>query len=249
MDQVGPTDRNGGYCMRCRTWHELPWAEAWEHGRDLMAALRRHGRIDYQQPEDQADPRCGTTPLFNPGGGKMLGLLLCLDAQGRERRLLAFSGMFNGLWDAAGWVPPVFAVQDFLRLHAPVERRIKELGAKIAGLPPSAALRQDLISKRRQLSRHNMAAIHALYHLRNFRGETRPLTSFFPPQSGLPSGTGDCCAPKLLHQAQSLGLQPFSMTEFYWGGANASAGREHGCRYPPCAGKCQPILGFQLCGL
>ena len=249
MNQAEPAAGNGGYCAYCHSWHGLPWAAAWKHCLELMAQLRRHGRIDYLQPEDQADPRWRTAPLFSPGCGKMLGVLLCRDAQGREHRLLAFSGMFNGLWHADGWAPPVFAVEDFVRLHAPVERQIKELGAQIAALPPAAAARHGLIDKRRELSRRNMAAIHNLYHLHNFRGETRPLTSFFSQQSGPPSGSGDCCAPKLLHQAQALGLRPFSMAEFYWGGTTASAAKEHGRRYPPCTGNCRPILGFQLCGL
>ena len=243
------SDSNGGYCNRCRSWHGLPWKAAWASCQKLMADLRHHDRIDFMRPVAQADPLYRTAPLFTGGSGKMLGLLLCRDAHGVEHRLLAFSGMFNGLWLADGWVPPVFDVQAFLRLHVPVERQIKELGAQIAGLPPSAPERRELITERRELSRHNMVVIHKLYQLRNFRGDTQPLTSFFPPQSGPPAGAGDCCGPKLLHQAQRLGLWPLSMAEFYWGGNNASASKEHGRRYPPCTSKCRPILGFQLCGL
>ena len=247
--QNGTVPRNGGYCSRCDCWHELPWEEAWECCHKLMAELKRTGRIDCMQPQEQADPRYHTSALFNPGGGKMLGLLLCRDSYGVKRPLFAFSGMFNGLWLVDGWAPPIFALQDFLRLHAPVERQIKELGAQIASLPVSDSQRPRLRMQRRELSRANMAAIHALYQLHNFRGESRPLPALFPKSSGPPSGTGDCCAPKLLRQAQRLGWQPLSMAEFYWGKSNASGSKEHGRRYAPCASKCQPILGFQLCGL
>ena len=241
--------KNGGYCHRCRSWHILPWKEAWQACTDLMADLHRHGRIDLIQPEEKADTRCRTTPLFAAGAGKMLGLLLGRDTHGNEQRLLAFSGMYNGLWLIDGWVEPVFNLPDFLALHGPAEKKISTLSAQLASLPPSAPERNMLRKKRRELSRQNMAAIHALYTLRNFRGEEQSLTSFFSTTSGPPSGTGDCCAPKLLHQAQRLRLRPFSMAEFYWGGSNASASRLHGHRYAPCASKCQPILGFQLCGL
>ena len=241
--------KNGGYCHRCRTWHVLPWVEAWQACADLMADLHRHGRIDIMQPNEKTDRRCSTAPLFAAGAGKMLGLLLGRDVQGNEQRLLAFSGMFNGLWQVDGWAEPVFNLPDFLTLHGPAEKMIKTLGAQLASLPASAPEQSVLRKKRRELSRQNMAAIHTLYTLRNFRGEEQPLTSFFPPTSGPPSGTGDCCAPKLLHLAQCLRLRPFSMAEFYWGGSSASASRIHGHRYAPCASKCQPILGFQLCGL
>lgn len=249
MSQAAAIDYNGGYCSRCCSWHTLPWEDAWQHCLKLMAALQRHGQIDFMRPAAQAEPLCRTAPLFAAGGGKMLGLLLCRDIYGNEQCLLAFSGMINGLWLADGWVPPLFDVQSFLRLHAPVERQIKKLGAYIAELPLSAPERHSLLARRRELSRCNMAAIHGLYQLRNFRGDTQPLTTFFSPSSGPPAGTGDCCAPKLLHQAQRLGLRPLSMAEFYWGSSSGPAGKKHGLRYAPCSNKCQPILGFQLCGL
>ena len=260
-------DSNGGYCSRCGKWHVLPWQAAWQACQQLMEDLYQHGRIDCilqsehlhpaGQPETSDTPdstptpdmRCSTAPLFRDGCGKMLGLLLCRDQHGKIHRLLAFSGMFNGLWQVHGWAGPVFDLQAFTRLHLPVEKEIQALGAQIEQLPHNAPARAMLRQQRRELSRENMRAIHELYTLGNFRGDTKPLSSFFPLASGPPSGAGDCCAPKLLHQAQTLGLRPLSMAEFYWGSSTATTSRKHGERYPPCASKCQPILGFQLCGL
>ena len=56
----------------------------------------------------------------------------------------------------------------------------------------------------------------------------------------LPTGTGDCCAPKLLSYAFSKNLIPVSMTEFYWGKSNLRC--KQGVFYPPCDEKCRLIL-------
>jgi tRNA pseudouridine32 synthase/23S rRNA pseudouridine746 synthase len=62
-------------------------------------------------------------------------------------------------------------------------------------------------------------------------------------------GVGECCAPKLLNYAALNGLKPLGLSEFYWGKENKSGTRKHGEFYPACAEKCQPILGFMLCGI
>ena len=94
-----------------------------------------------------------------------------------------------------------------------------------------------------------MRDIHALYRLRNFRGQVAGLEEIFPPGMGIPTGTGDCCAPKLLQYAAEHELLPLGLAEFYWGRKNASKTRRQGYFYPSCQIKCQPILGFMLCGL
>ena len=75
------------------------------------------------------------------------------------------------------------------------------------------------------------------------------MTEIFLGGGDPPSGTGDCCGPKLLHHAAVNGIQPEAMAEFFWGRDNVSGTRAHGHLYPACTAKCAPILGFQLCGL
>ena len=239
---------NGGFCPRCGATHLLPWEPAWPACLDLMDQLEDLGRIDFALPPEEADPRLRTAPLFAPGSGKMLGLLLARDAAGDIRRLLAFSGMFGGLWRAPGWADPLFDAAAFQALHAPVAARLKELGEALAPLPKDSPQRQALRREQRALSRENTRALQSLYRVGDFRGETRPLASFFPEGSGPPTGTGDCCAPKLLRAAQVRGLRPLAMAEFFWGapgGARRNRHREHAL---PCPEKCGPILGFMLCG-
>jgi hypothetical protein len=62
-------------------------------------------------------------------------------------------------------------------------------------------------------------------------------------------GTGDCCAPKLLHAAQQAGLRPLSMAEVWFGSSPPAGGRVEGQAYAACEERCAPLLGYMLCGL
>ncbi|RZM74114.1 RluA family pseudouridine synthase [Leptolyngbya iicbica] len=104
---------------------------------------------------------------------------------------------------------------------------------------------RELKHQRKGLSRQLQTQMHAAYSLTNFAGETTALEALWP--TGLPTGTGDCAAPKLLHYAATHGLKPLALAEFWWGPA---AGDKHpGQFYGACAERCQPIMGFLLSGL
>jgi len=214
----------------------------------LQRELADLKRIDTRSETAAADARFATDTLFGPARGQMFGVLECEDNRGQTVVLRAFSCQYNGAWTIAGWVPPLFAVQAYDQLMVPGDRQIKALGRQIEALPSGDEERAKLEIQRKQLSRSLMKDLHGLYELQNFRGETAPLTAFFGDTNGVPTGAGDCCAPKLLNHAVRKGLRPLSLAEFYWGAANRSGTREHGHFYGSCAGKCQPILGFMLCG-
>lgn len=242
-------EASGGWCAHCGRMHLLPPDRAWPEALLLMERLAHSGRIDFEAPAGDADPRCATTPLFAAEGGKMFGVLACRDNQGRLVTLRAFSGQFGGLWEAAGWVGPICDPVAFDRLTRDTEGAIKRLGAEIDQADAGSIHRQHLVRRRRALSRDLMRKIHDLYRLINFRGEHCLLIDAFQGDSLPPSGTGDCCAVKLLHHAAKQGLRPLGLVEFYWGRPNASGGRVHGGLYPACAARCRPVLGFMLCGL
>ncbi|MBE9140800.1 RluA family pseudouridine synthase [Nodosilinea sp. LEGE 07088] len=105
-----------------------------------------------------------------------------------------------------------------------------------------AALKQQ----RRDCSRQLQADMHAAYTLTNFAGESAAIQAL-AGQRNLPTGTGDCCAPKLLHAAAHHGLKPLAMAEFWWGPPQGD--KQPGEFYGACAERCQPILGFLLSGL
>lgn len=179
----------------------------------------------------------------------MFGVLICRDDCGSPVVLRAFSGQYNGLWQVEGWTGPIFDVTAFNDLIHRPEQEIKRMGREMAVLPRGSGPHRQLLIQRRILSQNLMRDIHSLYQLVNARGETRPLTAAFLGSGAPPAGTGDCCGPKLLYHAFSRGLKPESLAEFYWGRSNPSTTRQHGRFYSACAGKCQPILGFMLCGL
>jgi hypothetical protein len=179
----------------------------------------------------------------------MFGVLQCLDHRGKIAWLYAFSGQFNGQWLVDGWAPPLFDLETFRQLHDPVEKQIKALGEELLSAPAASDQQRSIASRRRQLSRQLMTDIHDLYRLQNFSGALATLDQAFILPGRKPTGTGDCCAPKLLQLAAASDLLPLSLAEFYFGRSNRSGSREHGCFYSPCSDKCQPLLGFLLCGI
>lgn len=213
-----------------------------------MDQLRRHRRLDWLVTVEEADPRCSTDVLFGDGGGKMFGVLCGKNAQDDPVVLRAFSGQLNGLWQVDGWVEPIFDATDFAALVHTPERAIKQIGREMEQTAIGSSRYRQLKQERRARSRQLMREIHALYRLVNFRGEVAAMTEVFLGTGEPPSGTGDCCGPKLLHHAAVNRIRPEAMAEFYWGRENASGTRTHGRLYPACAAKCAPLLGFQLCG-
>lgn len=239
----------GGLCLDCSREHSFSEGDARSHCLEFMQFLEQEKRIDLLAPTSQTDPRLSTAGLFGEYRGKMFGIMVCRAADGSERILRAFSGQYNGIWEVDGWAPPLFNVETYTRVYADIEPRIKQLGRTLQLTEHGSTQWKDLTSRRRQLSQQWMREIYALYTLSNFRGQQRLLSEAFAGSGGIPTGTGDCCAPKLFNQAARENLQPLGLAEFYWGRENASRSRQHGRFYPSCATKCAPILGFMLCGL
>lgn len=85
----------------------------------------------------------------------------------------------------------------------------------------------------------------------NASGESRDLCEIFAdtPQHTPPAGAGECAAPKLLQYAYTNSYRPLAMAEFWVGDSPKEEIRRHGCFYPSCKAKCEPILGWMLQGL
>lgn len=125
--------------------------------------------------------------------------------------------------------------------------------------------KQEIAELEARLTEHN-AAVHELYEERkrrsealqqwlfgqfnflNAKGERKNLLEIFGPHL-IPSGAGECCAPKLLQAAYALGLKPVAMAEFWLGPSKPGRYREPGAFFPACRSKCYPILGHMLQGL
>ena len=133
-------------------------------------------------------------------------------------------------------------------LRALIRQRRLSLEPLLERLADVESRRRGLRRERRLLSRTLQASMHDLHGLVNFAGRHRLLRDFFPASSGVPTGTGECCAPKLLQEAALRGLRPVGLAEFWWGPPRPGGGREQGRFYPPCDEKCAPLLGHLLCG-
>jgi len=192
------------------------------------------------------DQKFSTDYLLGEARGQMFGVLECADTNGNIVVLRAFSCQYDGEWLIDGWVPPILDPKQFYDLIAEPDKQINIRTRALKTMEKSDPEYKKLSDERKTLSQQLMKDIHALYHLTNFRGETRPLTEIL--SGNIPTGVGECCAPKLLNYAALNGLKPLGLSEFYWGKENKSGTRKHGEFYPACAEKCQPILGFMLCG-
>ena len=105
---------------------------------------------------------------------------------------------------------------------------------------------RQLKQQRKIRSRQLQTQMHDAYRLMNFLGTSSSLRELMP--AGIPTGTGDCCAPKLLHYAATHQLKPIAMAEFWWG--DGGTGRKiQGEFYGACEERCQPLMGFMLAGV
>lgn len=238
-----------GLCRVCGREHVLYDNGARRYGLELMDLLRSRRSLDLRGAAPDHEPRLSTDWLYGEARGKMFGVMECLAPDGSRRILRAFSGQYNGLWEIDGWAPPLFDSRKLTAISAATEAEIKELGMELAAAGGDPERSRILRRCRRRLSQDLMRQIHGLYRLTNFHGREASLSAACGSGSGIPTGTGDCCAPKLLNLAARSNLVPLGMAEFFWGRSNRSESREEARFYPSCAEKCAPILGFMLCGL
>lgn len=214
-----------------------------------MAEFDTIRRLDYLAPDERADDRLSFDKLFPGERGHMFGVLECQNDDGESVVLRAFSSLHGGIRTVDGWVPPILEDNIFNTLVLPRQIEIKRLTREMNELDRNSPAYAALTRKRRGISRILMPQVHDSYFLHNFRGERRALREAWNQPQGLPGGVGDCCAPKLLNHAARNDLKPIGLVEFYWGAPHRSGSRISGRFYSACAEKCQPILGFMLCGL
>lgn len=151
--------------------------------------------------------------LRRPGQGRMLGILVCTDGT----ILKAYSGEPDLQTGLEGFVPPVFDEQKYRRILDSYDSLIHSS------------------EDHRTISRRCWEELKALYRFNCFDGLVRNLSAVFP---NAPSGTGDCCAPRLLSYAYGLGKKPLSLCEFFYGDGTA----EHKSLCTPCDQRCKPLL-------
>ncbi|MCR5760833.1 MAG: RluA family pseudouridine synthase [Sphaerochaetaceae bacterium] len=150
-------------------------------------------------------------------GPRMVGILLCTDGTVFK----AVSGKFDENLQKEGFVDPAYNIREYTETLEKYDAVIK-------------SDKRKLLNK--ETSRECWEILKGLYTFHCADGKTRTLTEIFP---NAPSGTGDCCAPKLLNQCYRSGKKPLSMAEFYFD-ADSDDSEIH--YYGPCDSRCRPIL-------
>ncbi|MCR5289688.1 MAG: RluA family pseudouridine synthase [Treponema sp.] len=195
--------------------------------------------------------------------GVMLGVLLCRNADGNEVVLKTVSGISkqlayvhkNDIPLNEVLVPPVVDAMVIADSLAKNDAEIHRLTYEIGACHKHGSVPQKLIQQRKRLTQESLDKVYALYSFCCADGSVRTLGSIAKeyyrskkknPDTLPPTGTGDCCAPKLLHYAFSHQLVPFSMCEMYYGAAGESKGRINGEVYPPCDERCGILLPAML---
>lgn len=171
--------------------------------------------------------------------GKMFGVLVCHEASGHRGFLAAFSGTLGGKTLQPYFVEPVYDLMEEGSYFKQEEAAISML-----------ARSEDAVQKDegRQRSIALQRWLFAQYNFLNAHGEHAKIAHLFPDTTP-PSGTGDCCAPKLLQAAYRRHLKPLCMGEFWMGQSPGNEIRVAGRFYPACSAKCKPLLRHMLEGL
>ncbi len=147
-------------------------------------------------------------------------------------------------------------IRDSQRQKADIRRARQQYADEIAVAMTELASydsgTEALMTERHTMSDALQQWLFRQFSLMNARGQRRSLVEVWAEMATtreIPSGTGECCAPKLLQAAYRCGLRPVAMAEFWWGTEPKDGTRSHGRYYPACNRKCRPILAHMLQGL
>lgn len=213
--------------------------------------------------------------------GVMLGALVCKDKNGDEVKLVTNSGNAkkiengkrkteNDFFGEIVFVEPVVSAEEIENALAENDKEIHELTEQINNeqLAISSEQLKELRKQREKLCSLSLEKVHDLYKFHCIDGKIRSLKEICEMYNGgklPPTGTGDCCAPKLLDYAFSHELMPISLAELQYdffakenvphGGGEKTVDRENslsegqgilvttGCR---CGNDCSTAEGVPL---
>lgn len=181
------------------------------------------------------------------GQGVMLGALVCKDSQEQQIILYAVSGNNKGIGGGNCLaqneiIVPSIVTEDKVNLAlAENDLLIHQLTDKINNLSDGEE-KTNLINRRTELTTVSLQRVFNLYSFTRFDGKIITLNEIIQQHDGKlpPTGTGDCCAPKLLSYAFEKGFTPLSMDEVYYGGNTKN--KISGQSYAPCDERCGYIL-------
>ena len=219
------------------------------------------GSIILQQISKESEER--------KGHGIMVGALVCTDSKGQRLVLHAVSGISvvpvvpeqkSGVPEPVEGVegphhiivPPLVSPKEIENALAKNDKKIHELTEAIATavVEPEHGVVEPvettLKEQRAALTDESLRKVFDLYEFTRFDGKKISLNEIIKEHKGRlpPTGTGDCCAPKLLSYAFEHDLTPISMDEVFYG--RDTPKKKSGTSYPPCDERCGYILPWIL---
>ncbi|MCR5171294.1 MAG: RluA family pseudouridine synthase [Treponema sp.] len=143
------------------------------------------------------------------------------------------------------YVEPVVSASRIDRALNKNDAKIHELTDRIqqSGDADDTKLRDRLSKERSALCDESLKNVFALYKFACADKKMRSLNEICT-KSLPPTGTGDCCAPKLLNYAYSNDLTPVSMCEVFY--SNGDDSSKNGQIFDPCDERCGLILPHML---
>ena len=178
--------------------------------------------------------------------GKMIGLLLCKDSQGKVIILRAYSGIVDIQDNGQYFVPPVYDLSRPDDFYQQEDEEISAINRSLRDGSVTADEEHRLKARRKELSQALQLKIFSHFNFRSPSGEYKNIIDIFSEaKRGLPpGGTGECAAPRLLNYANQNGLSSVALAEFWYGASPKNILRVHRQFYPSCIEKCSPILAF-----
>lgn len=192
--------------------------------------------------------------------GLMIGCLVCWNNETLQREILyTVSGNAKELTTVDFQLPPTVHFVPSLVSIDHVNEALKEYDLKIHQLtdkinqlkkatPLSSDLQNHLSELKKQrtnLTDISLKRVFSLYTFTCWNGSKISLNEIIDKNRVLPpTGTGDCCAPKLLSYAFEHKLQPVSMDEIFYGKSTNT--KINGQSYSPCDERCGYILPYIL---
>lgn len=203
--------------------------------------------------------------------GVMIGTLVCWNQNKKQREVLvAVSGIAKKLEIPKSFinidtkytvVPDIANAQKISEALQKNDFQIHQLTYEIKDLQKSLSDNsktnsefqnqitkqiQTISSQRTKLTDASLKKVFSLYKFTSINHKKVSLNQIIKERNGKlpPTGTGDCCAPKLLSYAFQKKLIPVSLDEVYYG--QNTKNKENGKSYPPCEDRCGIILPHLL---
>ena len=193
----------------------------------------------------------GRESLERKDQGVMIGSLVCWDKKEKKRIILyAVSGNNKQLIPVNTnskeiFVPSIVSSEQIDQALKENDKEIHELTEQINELTfinKASPQRARLLKKRTALTDSSLQKVFHLYLFTKYDGRKLSLNGIIKSHNNHlpPTGTGDCCAPKLLSYAFEKDYEIISMDEVYYG--RDTKNKKNGISYPPCDERCSYIL-------